>query len=230
MLLMTADLNSTSCESLDTYLLCDASFVRAKAKARELRLPLQAGYVTCGSLLDAQTTAFLNAYTLGCARRGTMTVNDGQVLGAHSQYGDPVTELLLDRLREFVEQASGLPLFPTYSYMRVYKHGDVLPAHTDRAACEISVTLAVGVQPSDPWPIQVETATGASSVVLRPGDAMIYRAIEHVHWRNTFRGRYAVQVFLHYVDKHGPYARHRYDGRARLNYPCRLQTRSTYPE
>ena len=35
-------------------------------------------------------------------------------------------------------------LFPTYAYMRLYKKDSFLIAHTDRPACEISVTIHLG--------------------------------------------------------------------------------------
>lgn len=38
------------------------------------------------------------------------------------------------------EELSGLKLFPTYSYFRVYHRGHVLPKHTNRQACEISLS------------------------------------------------------------------------------------------
>ena len=53
-------------------------------------------------------------------------------------------EALLETLLPRVEAESGMRLLPTYSYLRVYKRGDVLRRHTDRPACEMSVTLNLG--------------------------------------------------------------------------------------
>jgi hypothetical protein len=61
-----------------------------------------------------------------------------------SDYGDPAFDGLLEYLRPRVQDQCGLRLLPTYSYFRMYKHGDVLRRHRDRPACEISVTLNIG--------------------------------------------------------------------------------------
>jgi alkylated DNA repair dioxygenase AlkB len=103
--------------------------------------------------------------------------------------------------------------------MRVYKRGDRLSAHTDRPACEVSVTLALGYDAFEAWPFYLQGYVGTEEVILNRGDAMIYRGIDCMHWRDVFDGSYAAQVFLHYVDQAGPNAGHRFDGRRQLNYP-----------
>jgi hypothetical protein len=55
--------------------------------------------------------------------------------------------------------------------------------------------------------------------MLRPGDALIYRGIELAHWREAFQGEKMAQVFLHYVDRNGPNAAEKFDGRAGLGVP-----------
>ena len=49
-------------------------------------------------------------------------------------------ELLCEQTGK-VGELVGEPVFPTYSFGRVYRRGDTLPKHTDRAACEISMTV-----------------------------------------------------------------------------------------
>ena len=88
--------------------------------------------------------------------------------------------LLMDLLPR-AEELSGLQLFPTYSYFRVYHRGDVLGKHTDRQSCEISLSLCLGYQGEKPWPLMVEGPGGSSAVALAPGDALLYRGIECPH-------------------------------------------------
>src|SRR6202030_4784459 len=83
---------------------------------------------------------------------GVMDPGDNQVPNTPCSYGDPIMEGLLSKLMPTVEKASGLQVFPTYSYLRVYKDGDVLDRHTDRPSCEISLSLCLGYQASGPWP------------------------------------------------------------------------------
>ena len=55
---------------------------------------------------------------------------------------------------------------------------------------------------------------------LRRGDALLYRGIDLAHWREPYAGRQLVQAFLHYVDRTGPHADQKFDGRATLMRPA----------
>ena len=123
-------------------------------------------------------------------------------------------DALLAELLSVVERASGLALFPTYSYFRVYKPGDTLERHTDRPSCEISVTLCLGYEGDGAWPIWIEGPGGTCSFSLAAGDAVMYRGTECWHWRDRFEGERQAQVFLHYVDQNGPHAEWKFDKRA----------------
>lgn len=141
-----------------------------------------------------------------------------QVVGAHSKYADPVMESLLLKLQPIMEEATGLSLFPTYSFYRVYRNGDTLAKHKDRPACEISCTLSFNYSYEDSdysWPIYMN----GEAIHLKPGDIAVYRGIENEHWRDplTFpEPAWHVQAFLHYVDQNGPYAEHKYDTRTSI--------------
>ena len=95
-----------------------------------------------------------------------------------------------------VSKFVGCKVVPTYVYARMYKNGGILKKHTDRPACEISVTLHLGGDTS--WPIWIQTPEGdAVSVNLQEGDAMIYLGCIAPHWRNIYFGNTYAQVFLH---------------------------------
>jgi hypothetical protein len=144
-----------------------------------------------------------------------------QVLGAHSKYGDPVMESLLLKLQPIMEKATGLSLFPTYSFYRVYRNGDTLEKHKDRPACEISCTLSFNYSYEDSdysWPIYMN----GEAIHLEPGDIAVYRGIENEHWREplTFsEPAWHVQAFLHYVDQNGPHADQKNDKRESIGLP-----------
>ena len=140
--------------------------------------------------------------------------------GSLGGYGDPTFDGLLEFLRPAIEAACGLALHPTYSFFRLYLRGNALPRHRDRPACEISVSLNIGQSPAEPWPIQLEGVSGqTNAVLLGPGDALIYRGVDCLHWREAFAGDQLVQVFLHYVDRNGPFADQKFDGRETLMRP-----------
>ena len=98
-----------------------------------------------------------------------------------------------------MEKATGLKLYPAYTYARIYKKGDELKRHKDRFSCEISTTMNLG---GDDWPIYLEPSeeTGKKGIKidLKPGDMLVYRGCELEHWREKFKGKECIQVFLHY--------------------------------
>jgi Rps23 Pro-64 3,4-dihydroxylase Tpa1-like proline 4-hydroxylase len=127
---------------------------------------------------------------------------DAQAPDSFSTYNYiPFLELLCEKTPE-VSSAIGEVVLPTYTYARVYKNGSELLRHTDRDACEISLTLHL--HGDSTWPIWIETPSGEQrSIDLNPGDAMVYLGRTAPHWREQYDGEYYTQVFLHYVRSRG---------------------------
>ena len=176
----------------------------------------KSGYAVLRRVLANPGRSFLYDYAFKSARNGQLRPGDGDVADTPCYYGDPFMESLLEMLLPRIEAESGLALFPTYSYLRVYKTGDALNRHRDRPSCEVSVTLNLGYEAAAPWPIWLEVAGAARSFALRPGDALLYQGTVLPHWRESFVGAHSVQVFLHYVDRNGPCNSWKYDGRPAL--------------
>lgn len=121
-------------------------------------------------------------------------------------YNDPLMTALLDVKLNLVEKESNLKLFPTCSYWRYYILGGYLKKHTDRLACEISVTACI--KKYDNWPIIIE----GNSLELEEGDAVLYNGCDQEHWRpGIYKGKGMAQVFFHYVNQNGPHKNHLYD-------------------
>jgi hypothetical protein len=135
---------------------------------------------------------------------------DSQVPNAYSHYSDIAMETLLLKCQPKMEKATGLKLYPAYTYARLYQKGDILKRHKDRFSCEISTTMNLG---GDDWPIYVDPTNTeipdlkkpyipignkGIQVNLKPGDMLVYSGCELEHWRNKFKGKECVQVFLHY--------------------------------
>lgn len=178
------------------------------------------GYALLPRLVDPALVEFFWSYAHTKFASLLLKAGDAAVPHTPSDYGDPAFDGLLEYLRPALERHSGLRLLPTYSYFRLYKRGDVLKRHRDRPACEISISLNVGQTPSEPWPIYVERDAGPYRALLAPGDALLYRGIDCLHWREPYGGDQLVQVFLHYVDRDGPHAGHKFDGRQTLMRPA----------
>jgi hypothetical protein len=177
-------------------------------------------YVAVAGLVSPEEASAVRQHMEKLQADGFMNLADSQVPNTPAIYGDPVLERLMVGLLPKMEFLTGLTLYPTYSYARLYKHGDVLKPHTDRAACEISVTLNLGQIPEEPWPIYLRMGQQPPvAAALRPGDALLYRGMEIVHWRDAYPGQHLAQAFLHYVDGNGPHASEMRDRRQALGMP-----------
>ena len=147
--------------------------------------------------------------------------SNAQVPNTYAHYGSIVMDTLLLKCQPSMEKATGLKLYPAYTYARIYKKGDELKRHKDRFSCEISTTMNLG---GDDWPIYLEPSGKENKkgvkVDLKPGDMLVYRGCDLEHWRNKFKGKECVQVFLHYNDRNTPGAKdNMFDGRRHLGLP-----------
>lgn len=135
-----------------------------------------------------------------------LKLGDLQAPNSHSKYADPTMETMLLHLHSIIEKNTGLSLYPTYSYYRVYRPGDDLKKHKDRPSCEISMTLCLGYDimnlPKDQqdwnWPMWVHSQGEDKEIFMKPGDGIIYRGCDVEHWRLPYIGNNHAQVFLHY--------------------------------
>jgi hypothetical protein len=177
------------------------------------------GYVVLPALLEIPLTNFFWSYVHTKFASMLLSSGDKAVPNSPYGYGDAAFDGLLEYLRPRIEGHSGLRLLPTYSYFRLYARGAVLKRHRDRTACEISLSLNIGQMPPEPWPLYVTGNSGSYRAILSPGDALLYRGIDCFHWRESFQGSRLVQVFLHYVDRDGPHADQKFDGRKTLMRP-----------
>jgi hypothetical protein len=135
-------------------------------------------------------------------------------------------------LTSLMRSLSGKRLTRTYAFFRAYQFGDICTVHSDRPACDHSMSLALGYADGIIWPfecgkrhyefeeackLKCENAFGEeeySSVLLRPGDAIAYRGVNRRHGRMTPNpNRWSAHAFLHWVDMDGPYAEWAFDKR-----------------
>jgi len=163
---------------------------------------------------------------------------ESQVEGSLARYWHPQYRQIHSGIRMKLEKELGRKLYNTYYYDRYYFPGQELTRHADRDACEISVTVHVSTnltgEDAD-WPIWIKTpdtyvdkkktavlVPGENrSVILKPGDGMVYKGCERPHWRDPMPGlatnkkskklfgktpqqeTYYHQIFFHYILQDG---------------------------
>ena len=134
---------------------------------------------------------------------------DTQIPGTPSYYNDPMMKALQLDLIGLISRCSDKKLYPTYTYWRSYKFGDILHRHTDRPSCEISATLHLAHEGED-WPIFIIDNT-EREVNLKTGEMLLYEGCTQPHWRDKYMGGRYAQCFLHYVNAEGPYKEWKFD-------------------
>ena len=137
-----------------------------------------------------------------CNKNPQECPSDSQVKNTPAKYNYiSFLELLCEKTPE-VSKIIGETVLPTYCYSRIYKNGDVLKRHTDRDACEISMTLHL--EGDKRWNICLEDLEGnIQTITLDCGDALLYNGCVVPHWREKYEGNLYTQVFLHYVKSRG---------------------------
>jgi lambda repressor-like predicted transcriptional regulator len=183
------------------------------------------GYVVIRNVLDPELLKYLATQIkmmekLLCLENNVKpsdyAFGDSQTKTSFTYYSALTTETLLDRMNKKMEKIVNKSLFPCYSYLRIYYKDSTLAKHTDRPSCEYSATICITID-AEPWDIWFETKEGIDKqIFLQPGDMIVYKGTELVHWRNKYEHNEQIQVFLHYVDAYGPYAEYKYDKRLML--------------
>lgn len=122
----------------------------------------------------------------------------------------------------------GHDLRPTYCYFRMYRAGDICRVHSDRHACEHSLSLLLAASDGKAWPLEVGSRhidtpreradedfgdEAYGSVPMLPGDAVLYQGVHRLHGRTMPNpNRWSAHLFLHWVDPAGPYAAEAFEG------------------
>lgn len=130
-------------------------------------------------------------------------------------------------LTPIVSSIVGRDLLPTYDYFRLYREGDRCRVHFDRHSCEHSLSLTIDYSDGVPWALElgktrqepsarVEEDFGDepfASLAMKVGDAVLYQGVHHRHGRTAPNpNAWSAHLFLHWVDRDGPYRDHAFDG------------------
>jgi hypothetical protein len=153
-----------------------------------------------------------------------------QVNGSLARYSHPMYKTIHTKIRLILEDILGEKLYNTYYYDRFYFVGQRLVRHSDRDACEISVSVQISTNAKKSWPFCIETPSGEERYAnLQDGWGLLYKGCEREHWRDSLESRYSKrrqlwnkitkkeddtyhhQIFFHYVRANGPRAHCAFD-------------------
>lgn len=178
---------------------------------------IENNYIVIPNFISKERSKHISFEFLNYCKENDLT-GDSQAKNSYSKYNyGSFLELLCEKTPE-ISRIVEETVLPTYSYSRIYKNGSELTKHTDRDACEISLTLHLDGDST--WPIWIETPSGESSCVdLNCGDAMLYLGKIAPHWRESYDGEYYTQVFLHYVRSRGDCSYAYFDKNNELSKP-----------
>ncbi|HEY5721998.1 MAG TPA: hypothetical protein VIT45_06720 [Allosphingosinicella sp.] len=124
----------------------------------------------------------------------------------------------------------GRELLPTYDYFRIYRAGDTCRVHCDRYSCEHSLSLTLGYSDGKAWGLEVARSKREpsaaiaeefgdqdySAIAMEVGDAVLYEGVHHRHGRTRPNpNAWSAHLFLHWVDRDGPYREHAFDGQVK---------------
>ena len=161
-------------------------------------------YLYVKNLLPKAVLDYLKVY-YQILRANDSLRKDGQCPLSLAIGGDPALDAVLGWITPDISRVVGFDLAPTYSYTRIYAKGDVLARHSDRAACEISVTVSIAIpKGAGPSLLHLKAPNVPEATVeMFEGDGCVYAATEVEHWREPFSEDGYIQLFLHFIDRRG---------------------------
>ncbi|HEX6376780.1 MAG TPA: hypothetical protein VFZ91_13800 [Allosphingosinicella sp.] len=131
-------------------------------------------------------------------------------------------------LTPLISRLVGRDLLPTYDFFRVYRAGDVCRVHSDRVACEHSLSLTLDYSDGKVWDLEIgRRALGGeaeamaddfggdahAAIGMAPGDAVLYRGVDLRHGRTSPNpNRWSAHLFMHWVERDGPYRDQAFEG------------------
>ena len=139
-------------------------------------------------------------------RTGKLPLGDGQSSRRYYAHNESVARFFHFQLAAAMSKIVGRPVKPSYVYFASYQGGAFLEKHTDRSQCEFSMTLCLDYSPepqvATPWPIQLHTPEGITTVYQSIGDGLVYLGCEVPHSRSVLsRSHTSTSIFFHYVQE-----------------------------
>ena len=140
-----------------------------------------------------------------------------------------------------IRSITGIDLVPSYDYLRLYREGDLCRVHSDRPSCEHSLSLTLDYSDGAVWPLEIGDTVlpeptkrvtddfegdGFRSFDMQPGDGVLYNGVHRRHGRITPNPNgWSAHLFLHWVERDGPYADFAFDKNGETTRPVNFSFR-----
>jgi hypothetical protein len=161
-------------------------------------------YTPIAQLIHPFHISALRRYYRHLIRQGKFKLGDDQSPRRYTAQNEPMARFFHHQLTETVSRIVEEPVKPSYVYLGSYQGGAELEAHIDREQCEFSISLCIDYSPEPicetPWPLQLHTPNGKTTVYQGIGDALLYCGGELPHSRDPLPERNtSTSLFFHYV-------------------------------
>ena len=134
---------------------------------------------------------------------GSWPLGDDQVAGRYGWHNEPLSRFFHHQLTALVSRVAGRSVRPSYSYVSAYRGGAVLGRHLDREQCDYTVSLLLaesGPGVAGGWPLHFDTRDGITTVIQRPGQAVLFRGTRVPHYRPPLPDHSThTSLLFHYV-------------------------------
>ena len=146
-------------------------------------------------------------------KKGAYVLGDKQSKRFKS-HNEPMSRILHYEVLPLIERIVGKKLMPTYTYLSAYVKGSDLPAHTDRADCEYTVSFLINKPENSNWPIYLHKVKQpvkhkgradftppkeeCIAVDCNAGGLMMFQGTDHIHFREGLPDDFYHIVLLHY--------------------------------
>lgn len=115
-----------------------------------------------------------------------------------------------------MEAWSGIELTPSVAYgFRLYRNESRLWMHIDQTQTHVLSCIyhIASSENAEPWPLVIEDYAGnTNSVILKPGDILLYESAKNFHGRPTmFIGDWYTSLFVHFYPSDPSWSRKDHD-------------------
>lgn len=165
------------------------------------------------NVLNKKSLAICQKYYSTNIEKGAYVLGDKQSIRFKS-HNEPLSRILHYEILPLIERIVGKKLMPTYTYLSAYIKDSDLPAHTDRADCEYTVSFLINKPENSSWPIYLHkvkqpvkykgrydftpSKEECIAVDCNAGGLMMFQGTDHIHFREALQDDFYHIVLLHY--------------------------------